>query len=98
MTAPQVPLALLSAALNEIYRLRAGAAVESQALADLLHYATLPVGARTGIQGASERLAEAARGGSRHTWDFVPQAEKQEALISVGAKPTLTRSAWEAEQ
>lgn len=91
-------LAHYSAALDEIYELRAAMAHEADVLARHLELATFPKSRREAAEQQVDRMNAAARGSARITYRTTGTEAKQEALRSIGASPTLTRGQWEAER
>ncbi len=100
MSAPpedMVPLSLLSAALDEIYLLRSGMAVEYGNIEEVLAYKSLPIGARHLLQRSSLRLQKCASGDAHWTYKDWGISGLKRALDFARAPQTLTRSAFEAE-
>lgn len=91
-----VDMAELSRALDEIYAMRRQAALEVEQINDVLSYRTLPGAVRDRLIALRTRLIGIARGA---VWEVSTHSslEGQEALESVGAKPTLVRAAWKQE-
>lgn len=86
-----------SAALDEIYRHREGAAWEVAQLDRVQDYATLPVGARTRLQEIRVRLAGHAQGRVGALYRQHRSEVRKRVLEALGARGTLTRGQWEAD-
>jgi hypothetical protein len=87
-----------SAALDEVYRLRAVLAYESHVLKAHLELKTFPKSRRTIAEDQVARMRATARYGTqgrRHSQDLF--CDLKTALSDAGAAETLTRSAFERE-
>jgi hypothetical protein len=82
-------------ALDEIWRMRAVAAVYQEALSDVLRFKTLPVAARSEIARVRGRLAAVARGQARYWARKTESSVLKGALERLGESTTLTRHEWE---
>lgn len=82
-----------SAALDEIYRQRMGAAHECSMLDWILDFRTLPMGARKMALKIRQRLQLTAQGKVDEAYEGL---RSQTDLEAVDAPLTLTRPAWEA--
>lgn len=91
-----VPLALYSAALDEIYRLREALAYEAGGIENHTSYATFPKSRRSIAAQQIERMRSAARGDSQVAYAGLNSAVLRGALREAGAPDTLTR--WQFEQ
>lgn len=85
-----------SAALDEIYRLRAALAYEARVIGGHLLLAGFPKSRREIAEQQIERMRTAVRGRTRWAYDGVMSAGAAEGLLrAAGASPTLTRTEWE---
>lgn len=80
-----------SAALDEIYRLRAALAYEARVIEAHLLYKTFPKGRRAMATAQVARMREAAAGNASEVYPINFYRTLEEA----GLRPTLTRHAWE---
>lgn len=95
-SASYVAMRYYSAALNEIYQLRAALAHEAKKLRDDLRLNTYPVGARARIMKAIERMRAAARGDSTRTYRAA-KVDNKAALESAGANECFTHHDWKTQ-
>lgn len=93
---PQVPLRLLSLALDEVYALRQLVAYEAGVREADLTYKTFPKSRRDIAKDRIQKLRSAARG---RAIDVVRDLHKQRdlryALREAGAPETMTRWEWQ---
>ena len=92
-----VPVEILSAALDEIYRLRKAMAYEAGVIAAHLDLKTFPKSRRYPAQQQIERMRSAARGEER-SHSTVQARALRSALGDAGASETLTRDEWEHQR
>lgn len=92
-----VKLEKYSRALDEIYALRRQAAIEVAQLDQVLAFRGLPLAVRDMLTITRARLSQMANGASLYI-NSHDSYYGQQALVRVGASPTLVRSAWEREQ
>lgn len=90
-SAPYVALVYYSAALDEIYRLRAALAREAELRRDDLTLKTYPAGRRPIGQRAVERMNAAARGDVDGAY---PGLDAKQALRTAGADEGFTHHDW----
>jgi hypothetical protein len=94
---PLVPMVELSAALDEIYRLRRAMAYEAAVSSDSLYYATLPKTIRRATRAQVDRMRAAANGYTASAYKPIGDATLRGALRDAGAPETLTRAAFVEE-
>lgn len=89
---------LISALLDEVYRLRKAMAYEALETKKDLELKTLPKEAKGRAVSQIARMVNAARGKADRVyhWQLVDLGQWERALETAGAKPTLTR--WEFEK
>jgi hypothetical protein len=88
------PIAELSAALDEIYRLRGALAYEAEVLNQHLSYKTFPKSRRDIAERQIGRMQQSARGDADLAYGIISSGgHMREALKRTGASETLTR--WE---
>jgi hypothetical protein len=92
-----VPMSLLSAALDEIYLLRAAMAVEHGVIGEVLEYRTLPLGVHRLLLQARVRTQACAQGKAQDTYVQWGISGLKTALSAARARQTLTRTQFEAE-
>jgi hypothetical protein len=93
-----VPLSELSAALDEVFRLRRALAYEAGVLAAHLEMKSFPRSRRAMAEDSVRRMRAAARGGARPAYGDVASWAFNSAMRDAGAPETLTRSALAAER
>lgn len=94
---PDPVITELSAALDEVFRLRRAAAYEAAVLRATLQYATFPKSRRPIAEQQVARLEAAARGDAATAYTDVKTWALRQALLDVGAPETLTRDQFAAE-
>lgn len=92
-----VDVRLLSAALDEIYRLRRALAYESGAIEAHLELRVFPKSRRFIAERQVERMRDAARGFSERAYAEVPPLFLRTSFRHAGADETFTRSQFERE-
>lgn len=93
---PQVPLRLLSLALDEIYALRALCAYEAGVREADLTYRTYPKSRRDIAKDRIQKLRSAARGRAIDVVrDLHSSHSLKQSLREAGASETLVRAEWE---
>lgn len=98
MPSDAVPLSELSAALDEIYRLRSLLAYEADVLAVHADYSRFPK-SRKGVVAASlGRMRLAARGGSGAAIAGISWRSLAASRLMAGAAESLTVQSWREEQ
>jgi hypothetical protein len=93
-----VPLAQLTAALDEIYLLRRALAYEAEAIRAHMSYARFPKSRRPIAEGQIERMHGAARGEVARRYAEVSGQSLDRSMVVAGAKTLLTRSQWVEEK
>lgn len=93
-----VPLAELSAALDEIYMLRQLCAYEAAIRAADLGYATYPKSRRKVGEERIERLRQAARGEVDVAIAGTSYLSLRHGLREAGASETMTRHVWREQR
>lgn len=96
--ADTVPMADMSAALDEIYLLRAALAYEARTIENHLTRATFPAGRRKVTEDQVARMQAAARGESQTAYVGVKSADRQRHLRQAGASGFLSYPAWKKEE
>lgn len=94
---PMVPLSELSAALDEIYRLRTVLAQQSLEATGHSRLASLSTKRRAALEESAEVMAMAAQGRSGEVVAGL-HTPAQTVLRTVGADPLLTRASFVKEQ
>jgi hypothetical protein len=92
-----VPVDELSAALDEIYRLRQVLAYEACGIEAHLDYATFPKSRRAVAEDQVARMRLAAAGHSQAAYAGKSHTVMRMALREAGASETFTRNQWQAE-
>ena len=89
-----------SAALDEIWRLRALMATEARVTEAHLELKSFPKSRRKYAEEAVERQRRCALGESQAVYDEfgTPYRRAQSEMRSIGATDGLTRSSWESER
>lgn len=90
-----VPLAVFSAALDEIYALRQALAYEALVVDNHLAYRTFPKSRRDHAEQQVARMQACARGDAKATYDRDTWASRRHALREAGASDTLTSAEWQ---
>lgn len=98
MSESMVPLSELSAALDEVFRLRRALAYEAEAIAAHLSLRSFPKSRRPIAEQQIERMRSAARGESRPAYGGTASLALRSAMENAGAPETLTRAAFADEQ
>jgi hypothetical protein len=93
-----VPIGELSAALDEIYRLRRALAYESMVALASLDYASFPKGRRAATHDSASRMQAAARGQSEEAYSGTNSRSLRYAAVEVGAGETFTRAQFREER
>lgn len=93
-----VPLALYSAALDEIWNLRRAMAYEALVAQAHGEYKTFPKSRRASLDAQVERMRESARGRVEVAYADRSYRSMDHATREAGAPLALTRSSWEAER
>lgn len=93
-----VPISEHSEALDEIYRLRAAAAVDARVIETLFDYRTLPKAAKQKLTDVVNRLRAAARGDAERAYAGFNSRSRTFALESAGTNGFLNRHSFKAER
>lgn len=96
--APQVPLAELSAALDEVYLLRALLAREARVAEEHGRLKTFPASRRADLERSIADMRAAAGGGAREVFADTPVGMISQMLSDAGVKTGLTRGMFAQEQ
>lgn len=91
-----VPMALYSAALDEVWALRRALAYEASVAEVHGEYKTFPQSRRRFLAEQVERMRRAARGEAERAYASTNSRSIDHALREAGASQTLTRFEWEA--
>lgn len=86
-----------SAALDEIYRLRAALAYEARTIEAHLLLATFPKSRRPHAEQQITRMRAAVVGDTGTAYQHVDTYQRQQLLRDAGGTGGLTRGQWEAE-